>query len=172
MQQPKRSRQITGCRWRRREANSGSRLLYLSSGTGNHTIEELSEPVVIEAFVNGSGQVYDYRIVSGPSDAATRAQIEGLLLSSVFAPARFFGQPVRGVAVISFSGVSVRGVTVGGVVGWRRGESAEERTGVSPVLSCYSPFDSARIGRRESIQIPRRWHMYHSGCSRNWTMLS
>jgi anti-sigma factor RsiW len=88
---------------------SAPRLLYLSSGTGNHTIEDLSGPVMIEAFVNGSGQVYDYRIVSGPSDAATRAQIESLLLSSVFAPARFFGQPVRGVAVISFSGVSVRG---------------------------------------------------------------
>ena len=88
---------------------SAPRLLYLASGTGNHTIEDLSGPVMIEAYVNGNGQVYDYRIVSGPNDAATRMQIESLLLSSVFAPARFFGQPVRGVAVISFSGVSVRG---------------------------------------------------------------
>jgi hypothetical protein len=27
----------------------------------------------------------------------------------VFEPARFFGQPVRGLAVLSFAGVSVRG---------------------------------------------------------------
>jgi len=59
--------------------------------------------------VNGDGRVYDYRIVSGPTDPATRSQVENMLLYSVFEPARFFGQPVRGLAVISFSGVSVRG---------------------------------------------------------------
>jgi hypothetical protein len=32
-----------------------------------------------------------------------------MLLFSVFEPARRFGQPVRGLAVLSFSGVSVRG---------------------------------------------------------------
>jgi hypothetical protein len=32
-----------------------------------------------------------------------------MLLTSRFEPARFFGQPVRGLAVLSFSGVSVRG---------------------------------------------------------------
>ena len=37
------------------------------------------------------------------------AQVENLLLFSVFEPARFFGQPVRGLAVMSFSGVSVSG---------------------------------------------------------------
>ncbi len=45
------------------------------------------------------GRVYDYRIVSGPTDEATRSQIENLLLAGVFEPARFFGQPVRGLAV-------------------------------------------------------------------------
>jgi len=64
---------------------------------------------VVEAYVNGEGVMYDYRIVSGPNDAATRAQIEKLLLTSRFDPARFFGQPVRGLAVLSFSGVSVKG---------------------------------------------------------------
>jgi hypothetical protein len=59
--------------------------------------------------VNGAGEMYDYRIVSGPSDEATRSQIENLLVSSHFDPARYFGQPVRGLAVLSFSGVSVRG---------------------------------------------------------------
>ncbi len=85
------------------------RLLYLSSGVGNNGIGDVSGPVVVEAYINGAGRVYDYRIVSGPTDEATRSQIENLLLFSVFEPARFFGQPVRGLAVLSFAGVSVRG---------------------------------------------------------------
>jgi anti-sigma factor RsiW len=85
------------------------RLLYLSSGVGKNEIGTVSGPVVVEASINGAGQVYDYRIVSGPTDEATRSQVENLLLFSVFEPARFFGQPVRGLAVLSFSGVSVRG---------------------------------------------------------------
>jgi anti-sigma factor RsiW len=85
-------------------------LLYLSSGAGtNDVIGATSGPVVVEAYVNDEGEVYDYRIVSGPTDPTTRAEVENVLLYSVFAPARFFGQPVRGLAVLSFSGVSVRG---------------------------------------------------------------
>ncbi len=85
------------------------RLLYLSSGAGTDDIETGTQPVVVEAYVNDAGQVYDYRILSGPTDSATRSEIENLLLFSVFEPARFFGQPVRGLAVLSFAGVSVRG---------------------------------------------------------------
>jgi hypothetical protein len=85
------------------------RLVSLSSGAGDNQIGELSGPVVVEAYVNGAGEMYDYRIVSGPNDAVTRSQIENVLLTSHFEPARFFGQPVRGLAVLSFSGVSVRG---------------------------------------------------------------
>jgi hypothetical protein len=39
----------------------------------------------------------------------TRAQLENALVLYRFEPARFFGQPVRGLAVLSFAGVSVRG---------------------------------------------------------------
>jgi hypothetical protein len=66
-------------------------------------------PVVVEAYVNDAGQVYDYRILSGPVDSTTRSQVENMLLFSRFEPARLFGQPVRGLAVLSFAGVSVRG---------------------------------------------------------------
>jgi hypothetical protein len=84
--------------------------LYLSSAvSSNDQIREAGGPVVVEAYINGQGEVYDYRIVSGPVDEATRSQVENLLLWSHFEPARFFGQPVRGLAVLSFSGVSVRG---------------------------------------------------------------
>ena len=85
------------------------RFLYLSSVVGDSQIGVVSGPVVIEAYVNGAGQVYDYRIISGPTDEATRAQVENLLLWSRFEPARRFGQPIPGLAVLSFSGVSVRG---------------------------------------------------------------
>ena len=85
------------------------RLLYSLSTAGDNQIGSSSGPVVVEAYINGAGRVYDYRIVSGQTDEATRSQVENLLLVSFFEPARFFGQPVRGLAVLSFSGVSVRG---------------------------------------------------------------
>jgi negative regulator of sigma E activity len=85
-------------------------LLYFSNAPGTAQMgADINGPVVIEAYVNGDGEVYDYRVVSGPLDAQTRSQVENLLLFSRFEPARFFGQPVRGLALISFSGVSVRG---------------------------------------------------------------
>jgi negative regulator of sigma E activity len=85
------------------------RLLYLSSGAGRNEIGAVSGPVTIEVYVNGQGQAYDYRIISGPNDEETRAQVENLLLTSRFEPASRFGQPIPGLAVLSFSGVSVRG---------------------------------------------------------------
>jgi Putative zinc-finger len=66
-------------------------------------------PVVVKAFVNGEGRVYDYTIVSGDADLKTRSQVEDMLLYSVFAPAQVFGQPVSGTVFLSFSGVSVHG---------------------------------------------------------------
>ena len=84
-------------------------LVRLSTGAGNGDVAAISGQVVVEAYINDEGEVYDFRIVSGPNDAATQRQVENMLLFSVFEPARFFGQPVRGLAVLSFSGVSVRG---------------------------------------------------------------
>ncbi len=72
-------------------------------------VGDLENPVVVQAFVNGEGRVYDYVIVSGNPDVKTRSQLEDTLLFSIFAPARLFGQPVRGTVVLSFSGVSVAG---------------------------------------------------------------
>ena len=65
--------------------------------------------IVVEAEVNDRGQVYDYKIVSGPLDTAARIQVGNRLLSSVFEPARVFGSPVRGRVVLTYAGVSVRG---------------------------------------------------------------
>jgi hypothetical protein len=88
---------------------SAPRLMYLSTGVGDSSIDTSTNPVIVEVYINNEGQVYDYRIVSGPTDAATRGEVENLLLLSRFQPARYFGQPVRGLAVLSFSGISVRG---------------------------------------------------------------
>jgi anti-sigma factor RsiW len=86
------------------------RLLYSVGGSGSSDeIGASAGQVVVEAYINSEGTAYDYRIVSGPNDAATRAEVENMLVLSRFEPARFFGQPVRGLAVLSFSGVSVRG---------------------------------------------------------------
>jgi len=86
------------------------RFLYLSGNSpDSDDIGAQGQSVTIEAYVDGSGRVYDYKIVNGPTDAQTRAGIENLLLFSVFEPAKFYGQPVKGLAVLSFSGVSVRG---------------------------------------------------------------
>jgi anti-sigma factor RsiW len=87
---------------------SSPRFLYTSLATAGG-IADGNNPVVVEAFVNGEGRVYDYKIVSGCADIKTRSQLVDTLLFSVFAPAQVFGQPVRGTVLLSFSGVSVRG---------------------------------------------------------------
>ncbi len=87
---------------------SSPRFLYTSLAPGEGVADN-NNPVVVQAFVNGEGRVYDYKIVSGSADTKTRSLLEDTLLFSVFAPAQVFGQPVRGTVLLSFSGVSVRG---------------------------------------------------------------
>jgi Putative zinc-finger len=65
--------------------------------------------IVVEAYVNSVGRVYDYKIVSGPDDPAVHGQIVDQLMMSVYEPASVFGTPVRGRVVLTFSGISVRG---------------------------------------------------------------
>ena len=65
--------------------------------------------IVVEAYVNAQGRVYDYNIVSGPDDPAVHSQVLDQLLMSVYEPASVFGAPVRGRVVLTFSGISVHG---------------------------------------------------------------
>jgi anti-sigma factor RsiW len=88
---------------------SSPRFLYSTVEGNAGTVSGKGGPVTVEVYVDTQGRVYDYDIVSGPDDATTRAQLETLLLSSKFEPAQWFGQPVRGVALLSFAGVSVQG---------------------------------------------------------------
>jgi hypothetical protein len=88
---------------------SSPRFLYSTVAGDAGTVSGKGNPVTVEVFVDEQGRVYDYDIVSGSSDAETRGDLESVLLTSVFQPARTFGQPVKGVALLTFSGVSVQG---------------------------------------------------------------
>ncbi|HZY71921.1 MAG TPA: zf-HC2 domain-containing protein [Edaphobacter sp.] len=90
------------------DTSSAPRLLY-SSFQADDDIGAPDNPVVLQVYVDSHGRVYDYKVLSGSVDTQTRQSIDNLLLFSVFSPARFFDQPVRGTAVMSFSGVSVKG---------------------------------------------------------------
>jgi hypothetical protein len=88
--------------------SSDPRFLY-SSIEPDAPIGDLEKPVIVEAFVNAAGRVYDYRVVSGEMTQSVRNELENTLLFSLFEPARSFGEPVRGTVVMSFSGVAVKG---------------------------------------------------------------
>jgi hypothetical protein len=69
----------------------------------------LDTPVVIETYVDASGRVENYRIISGPDDEQIREQLNRALLFTIFVPAQSFGRPVPGKAIMSFSNISVKG---------------------------------------------------------------
>jgi hypothetical protein len=82
---------------------------YSVTGTGDNDMASLPGPLVVEAYINTAGKVYDFNIVSGPDDDSTRSQVENLLIEDRFEPATSWGQPVNGIIVLNFAGVSVRG---------------------------------------------------------------
>jgi hypothetical protein len=69
----------------------------------------LDSPVVIEAYVDSSGRVENYRIISGRDDEEVREQLNRALVFTIFVPAQSFGHPVPGKAIMSFSQFSVKG---------------------------------------------------------------
>ena len=69
----------------------------------------VDEPVVIQAFVDATGRVQNYEIISGPDNAGVRSQLNRALLFTSFSPAYALGQPVPGTAIICFSHVNVKG---------------------------------------------------------------
>jgi hypothetical protein len=69
----------------------------------------LDTPIMIETYVDATGRVQDYRILSGPDNAQIREKLNRGLLFTIFAPAQAFGRPVPGKVVISFSSINVPG---------------------------------------------------------------
>jgi anti-sigma factor RsiW len=82
---------------------------FLYSVAGDDVDSAVKGPIVVEASVNNNGRVYDYKVVSGPVTPDVQAQLNNLLLNSVFSPARVFGRPVASRAVLSFTRIAVRG---------------------------------------------------------------
>lgn len=73
---------------------------------------ELSLPhgLLLDVTVDASGHMTDYQILSGPTSAELRHQLDQMLLFSRFSPMLSFGRPTSGGhVVVSFSAVRVRG---------------------------------------------------------------
>jgi anti-sigma factor RsiW len=78
--------------------------------SGPYEIPGLESPVLVEANVDASGRLQDYRILSGPHDSdSLRVKIDNALIFTTFEPARAFGQPSSGRVVLAFSSVNVKG---------------------------------------------------------------
>lgn len=68
--------------------------------------------LVIEAAVDEFGRVQDYKILSSPSNyhkEKMTPRLENMLIFTTFQPARTFGRPIAGRAILTFSKVNVRG---------------------------------------------------------------
>jgi Putative zinc-finger len=89
------------------DSTSSPQFLYTVGGTDSRV--SFRTPVLVQAEISPQGRVYDYTIVSGPESKAVRDELDNLLLMSHFTPARSYGEPVAGRAILSFSGTSVRG---------------------------------------------------------------
>jgi hypothetical protein len=89
------------------EGASAPRLLYSLADADQSFAQQ--GPVVVDASINDSGRVYDYRVLSGAVTPEVQEELNNLLLMSVFTPARFYGQPVPGHAVLSFTSIAVHG---------------------------------------------------------------
>ena len=76
---------------------------------GPYEIQGIEGPVLIEANVDSTGRVLDYRILSGHDSDTLRVKIDNALIFTTFEPARAFGAPASGHVVLAFSTVNVRG---------------------------------------------------------------
>jgi anti-sigma factor RsiW len=65
--------------------------------------------IVVDAAIDASGQVYDYKILSDPGTPEVQKQVAERLMLSVFEPATVFGAPTHGHVIMTFDGISVQG---------------------------------------------------------------
>ena len=68
-----------------------------------------SDLIVVEAYVDANGRVQDFRVLSGPQDAADSPQLKNMLIFTTFHPATAFGRPTAGRTLLSFSKINVKG---------------------------------------------------------------
>ena len=70
---------------------------------------DLTSPLVVQVYVNASGRVQNYEIVSGPDNEKVRSELNRKFLFTNFSPAYELGKRVAGSAIISISRISVKG---------------------------------------------------------------
>jgi len=72
-------------------------------------LNDLTSPVYVQVYVDASGKVQNYEIVSGPDNENVRSQLNRKFLFTNFSPAYELGQPAPGKITISFSHINVKG---------------------------------------------------------------
>jgi len=88
--------------------NTAPELQQSAFGTTLDTIN--ADSLVIEAYVDATGRVQDYRILSDPNVSQdVLPQVKRMLIFTTFRPALSMGRPTPSRAVLSFSRISVRG---------------------------------------------------------------
>src|SRR5436305_1415146 len=70
---------------------------------------DLTSPLVVQVYVDASGKVQNYEIVSGPDNEKVRSQLNRKFLFTNFSPAYELGQRAPGTSIISFSNIKVKG---------------------------------------------------------------
>jgi hypothetical protein len=81
-----------------------------STGFGVSMGEINEDSLVIEAYVDATGRVQDYRILSDPDRLKDLPhQVKNMLIFTTFRPATWMGSPRPGTAILSFSKISVKG---------------------------------------------------------------
>lgn len=84
------------------EGTSTPEFLYRVGGQDSGI--RLARPLMVEAEISKTGQVFSYRIVSGEANPRIQRQLDNFLLMSRFRPALFYGIPVPSRAILSFTG--------------------------------------------------------------------
>lgn len=88
--------------------NTGPELQQSVFGTNLSSMN--ADSLVIEAYVDSSGRVDDYKILSDPGESQQLLpQVKRMLIFTTFRPAMSMGRPISSRAVLSFSKISVRG---------------------------------------------------------------
>ena len=86
---------------------SAPRYMYSVQGSAADIEVSPDRPLLVEAQVNAQGRVYEYRVISGPSDVDTESRLRNQMVHAVFEPAHVFGFPVPGRVLLTYAGISV-----------------------------------------------------------------
>jgi Putative zinc-finger len=79
----------------------------LTSSAFGYDPGQAADAVVVEAYIDATGRVQEFRMLQGPTELSP--QLKNMLLFTQFRPATSFGLPTSGRAILTFTGINVRG---------------------------------------------------------------